>query len=61
MTGAGIGPVGEPVVGLPVAGPQQVRDGVVGAALDEVADPVAAVQEATALAVDVARAMSRRR
>ena len=44
-----------PVRRIPVAGPEQVRDRAVGAVLDEVADPVAAIQESTALAVDHAQ------
>ena len=43
-------------VGVPVAGPQQVRDGRVGPVGDEVADPVAAVQQPAALAIDEAQA-----
>ncbi|GIW19786.1 MAG: hypothetical protein KatS3mg065_0082 [Chloroflexota bacterium] len=40
--------------GVPLAGPEEVGDGPVRASLDEVADPVAAVEEATILPVDVA-------
>ena len=53
---AGTGAVGEAVARIPLAGPQQVRDRRVGAVLDEVADPVAAIQQPAALAVDVGEA-----
>ena len=55
MTSGGIGAGREPMGWIPLAGPQQVRDGAVGTALDDVADAIAAVQETTALAVDHAQ------
>ena len=54
MTAAGSAPVASRCDGIPVAGPEQVRDRRVRAVLDEVADPVAAVDQAAALAVDLA-------
>ena len=52
MTSAGSGRAGEVRIGLPLAGPQQLGDLRVRAALDELADRVAAVLEAAGLAVD---------
>ena len=56
MTAGGIGRGRQPMGRVPVAGPQQVRDRRVGAVGDEVADPIAAVEQPAALAVDVAQA-----
>ena len=54
MTAAGTGRRRQVVVGIPVARPEQVRDRGVRPVIDEIADPVAAVQQPAALAVDVA-------
>ena len=53
-TGLGDGCGRQAGAGIPVAGPQQVRDDRVRAVLDEVADPVAAIREAAVRAVDLA-------
>ena len=42
--------------GIPVAGPQQVGDRRVPPVLDEVTDPIATIEEPTALAIDEAEA-----
>ena len=38
---------------IPVARPEEIRDGRIGAVGDKIADPVATVQEASALPIDV--------
>ena len=54
MTGPGIAAGRQAVGRVPLAGPQQVRDRRIRAALDEVADPVAAIHQPAALAIDLA-------
>ena len=54
ITVSGTGAVGSRYARIPVAGPEQVRDDRVRAVLDEIADPVAAVEQSPALAVDLA-------
>ena len=38
--------------GVPIAGPQEVRDRRIRAALHEITDPVAAIEQPAALAID---------